>query len=51
MGAKIVDLIGFHRAQDPVERTPVVEVPINQFELDGGFMRILVEMVDAASIE
>ena len=51
LGGQVVDFIGLHLLDDANQAGGVRQVPIVQDELAAGFVRVLVEVVDAVGVE
>ena len=51
LGAKVIDFVRLNGPNDPIERTGIVEVAINEPQSGLRNMRILIDPIDAAGVE
>ena len=50
-GSKVVDFAGLHSADDVDEVGRIAEIPVVEEELDTGLVAVLVDVVNAPSVE
>ena len=49
--SQVVDFVRLNRPEDPIQRTRIVEVAIDQLESGIGYMRVLVNRIDSAGVK